>query len=136
MKRRDRFACPFEQGFQVSPFPKTSQSNSNPWSLSPTLVAVHGVDDDFHTKSHGVLELGIPCLPLRVSFLRYDSATLLHRCTALQLHSPGIIPTSEVLHRELQHLTPVLDCSFQACGLKWFLGLAFRNHSGHTTAVE
>lgn len=37
---------------------------------------------------------------------------------------------------ELQHLTPVLDCSFQAYGFTWFLGLAFRNHSGHITIVE
>lgn len=60
----------------------------------------------------------------------------LHRCTALHLHSPGVIPTPQVLQMEFQHPAPVLDCSFPAYGFKRFLGLAFRNHSGHTIVVE
>lgn len=105
----------FNRDFRFPPSHRQARAIPHPWSLSPTLAAVCGVDD-FHTEPHSVLGLDILWVPLGVSFPRYDSATLLHGCTALHLHSPGITPTPQMLQMELQHLTPVLDCSFQAYG--------------------
>lgn len=124
-KGGDGLAFPFQQGFQVSPFPYTSQSNSR----SLVSFSYLGCCSCCRWFSHWISWC------VRVGHSLFTFGDVFPKVWFSHTIA-GVYCSAPTFSWDYSCLSGVLDYSFQAYGPKWFLGLAFRNHSGHITVVE